>query len=205
MEITTKTLRGAAVTALMKRGYEVESFTGRGRPAGTFLKLTKDGKTFICTVRSTRDRWIAFHRRDDGGWDTLDKADFVAVAAVNDRQNPTKMEVYLLEQASVMKAFDAAFDARTQAGHIIKENTPWVGLDAPKSQSITAIGSGLADHALWLEVINPAGEAAHEEMAAEPELSQEEKPLTLTIAEAKKALATTYGVPPEAIEITIRG
>jgi|SRR6516164_4943610 hypothetical protein len=30
-------------------------------------------------------------------------------------------------------------------------------------------------------------------------------PMTLTIAEAKKALAATFGVEPEAVEITIRG
>lgn len=205
MDITTKMLRGAAVTALMKRGYEVESFTGRGRPPGTFLKLTKGGKESICTVRSTRDRWIAFHRREDGGWDTLDKADFVAIAAVDDRQTPTKMEIYLLEQAPVMKAFDAAFEARTNAGHIIKENTPWVGLDAPKNQSVTAVGSGLADQALWCEVIDPASEVAREEMVAEPEAPKAEKPVTLTIAEAKKGLAAHYGVATDSIEIIIRG
>ena len=30
-------------------------------------------------------------------------------------------------------------------------------------------------------------------------------PATLTIAEAKKALAATFGVKPEAVEISIRG
>lgn len=205
MDITTKMLRGAAVMALMKRGYEVESFTGRGRPPGTFLKLTKDGKESVCTVRSTRDRWIAFHRREDGGWDTLDKADFVAIAAVDDRQTPTKMEVYLLEQAPVTKAFDAAFEARTNAGHIIKENTPWVGLDAPKTQSVTAIGAGLADKALWCEVIGPGSEAAHEELVSGPGDIPAPEKTTLTIADAKKGLAAHYGVTPESIEIIIRG
>ncbi|WP_206530066.1 hypothetical protein [Nordella sp. HKS 07] len=33
----------------------------------------------------------------------------------------------------------------------------------------------------------------------------EQKPLRLTIAEAKQGLSNTYGVPPEAVEITIRG
>lgn len=206
MNITTKMLRGAAVTALVKRGYDVQSFTGRGRPAGTFLKLTKGGKTFVCTVRSTRDRWFAFHRRDDGGWDTLDKADFVAVASVNDRKTPTKMEVYLLEREPVMTAFNEAFEARTSAGHIIKENTPWVGLDAPKNQTVTSVGSGLADKALWMEVIDPMSEVVHKEMTSEADAPKLEKqPVALTIVEAKKALAITYGVPTEAIEITIRG
>jgi hypothetical protein len=31
------------------------------------------------------------------------------------------------------------------------------------------------------------------------------QPATLTIAEAKKALAATFGVKPEAVEISIRG
>jgi len=39
---------------------------------------------------------------------------------------------------------------------------------------------------------------SHEAKAAWP-------PATLTIAEAKKALAATFGVKPEAVEISIRG
>jgi hypothetical protein len=38
-----------------------------------------------------------------------------------------------------------------------------------------------------------------------PEEAAHWPPATLTIPEAKKALAATFGVKPEAVEITIRG
>jgi hypothetical protein len=47
--------------------------------------------------------------------------------------------------------------------------------------------------------------AATRDRLAEVESASSPPPKRMTIAEAKRALALTFGVPPEAIEITIKG
>jgi len=52
---------------------------------------------------------------------------------------------------------------------------------------------------------NATEAAAKREPAARKPVAAAWPPATLTIAEAKKALAATFGVKPDAVEITIRG
>ena len=98
--------------------------------------------------------------------------------------------------------------------------------DEPKTRWLIEIDeyAEVAVPDAWQHWRNPVRYTTLEEMGIDPRKLQfkpvprakEEKvsvsapaaavtPAGLTIAEAKKALATTYGVKPEAIEITIRG
>src|SRR5690348_1183574 len=61
----------AALKGGQKLGYALERQPGRG--LSNVYEATKDGKMHIVSVRTTRDRWIAFPPLDGGkGWKTLD-------------------------------------------------------------------------------------------------------------------------------------
>ena len=54
-------------------------------------------------------------------WKTLSDVDLVAVASVDDRDNPENIEVYLFPAADVRKRFNAAYKARTKGGLKVKD------------------------------------------------------------------------------------
>ncbi len=78
----------------------------------------------------------------------------------------------------------------------------WDGSRNPvRYASLKSLGINPAK--LKFQAIAVSGEPA--KRAAEPAWPFESPPSGLTIPEAKKALAMTFGVKPEAVEITIRG
>src|SRR5690242_18103236 len=85
-------VRGATKGA-EQAGYTLKRQPGRG--LSNTYEVTKNGKTKIASVRTTRDRWIAFPPLDKGTrWKTLDDVDLVLVSAVDNRENPQNVDVY---------------------------------------------------------------------------------------------------------------
>ena len=83
----------AAKRALEEQGYSMERVPGRG--LSNIWKVSKGGKTQVASIRTTQDRWFAFPPLNDGTkWKTLDDADIVVVAAVDDRDDPTAVETF---------------------------------------------------------------------------------------------------------------
>jgi hypothetical protein len=189
-----------------------------GRGLSNIWTITKNGKSQKASIRTTRDRWFAFPPLDNSKkWKTLDEVDTVIVAAVDDRHDPENVEVYIFPATEVRERFNAAFAARTGAGQTVRINFGmWVGLDQDTRKIPASVGSGIVDQyqpvAVFpivdliadsgavdesaLEVVADAGEDAVVAGAVDNEPP-------LTIVEAKRRLALTFGVKSENIKITV--
>jgi hypothetical protein len=135
----------AVQRALSEVGYGLKRRPGRGR-ANTF-EAEKNGKTYRISIRTTRGRKFAFPSKNQGKvWKTLVDVDWVAVGAVNDRDNPQHIEVYLFDAAEVRKRFDAAYTARTKAGLVVRDGFGmWVSLDKDTRDLPGSVGTGLGN------------------------------------------------------------
>jgi hypothetical protein len=135
----------AAKRAVEEQGYSLKRVPGRG--LSNIWKLERDGKTQSASIRTTRDRWIAFPPLDGGSrWKTLDDVDLVAVAAVDSKDKPKNIEVYLLPAAEVRERFAAAYEARRKAKQVIRDDFGmWVGLDKDTRDLPASVGSGIIE------------------------------------------------------------
>ena len=122
-------LVNAALKAIEADGYTINRVPGRG--LSNIWNVEKDGKKQIAAVRTTRDRWIAFPPLECGTkWKTLSDVDLVVVAAVDSKENPQNVDVYVFPAHEVRKRFNESYAARTKAGQVHKDNYGmWVGLD----------------------------------------------------------------------------
>ena len=134
----------AALEGAKAAGYTMKRQPGRG--LSNTYEMTKDGKTQIASVRTTRDRFIAFPPLDGGTkWKTLDTADLVLVSAVNDPANPQRADVYLFPGDEVRKRFDANYAARIKNGHTVRDDFGmWVMIDKGDDEIISQVGHSLA-------------------------------------------------------------
>lgn len=134
----------AAVEGAKQLGYELKRQPGRG--LSNTYEVTKDGKSSVASVRTTRDRWIAFPPLEGGTrWKTLSDVEMVLVSAVDDPANPQNVDVYLFPSEEVRKRFDASYAARIASGHTVRDNFGmWVKLDAGDADAPSQVGAGLA-------------------------------------------------------------
>ena len=157
----------------------------------------------MVSIRTTQDTWIAFPRStDDAGWVTLDDVDTVIVVTVDDREAPKWAAAYMVGAEEMRQRFDRAYHARKDAGHSVPAGRGiWVSMFAQEDPEVVGtIGGGIA---------------VGKEPMLRVRLSDEDyRPVTLavetieaplTIAEAKKRLALSFGVDPEKVRITIEG
>jgi hypothetical protein len=134
----------AALEGAKAAGYVMKRQPGRG--LSNTYEMSKGGKTQIASVRTTRDRYIAFPPLEQGKrWKTLSDADVVLVSAVDDRHNPQNVDVYLFPGDDVRKRFDASYAARIANGHTVWDNYGmWIPLDASDDAVTTQVGHSLA-------------------------------------------------------------
>ncbi len=134
----------AAKRAAEAARYSLNRVPGRG--LSNVWNVEKEGMTLKAAIRTTRDRSIAFPPLASGSrWKTLSDVDLVIVAAVNVKDDPSKIEVYFFPALEVRKRFDAAYAARTQAGQLHKDNFGmWVPMDHDQRGIASSIGSGIA-------------------------------------------------------------
>lgn len=134
----------AALAGAKQAGYSMARQPGRGL-SNTYA-MSKDGKTQIASVRTTRDRYIAFPPLDGGKkWKTLDTAELVLVSAVREVADPQSVDVYLFPGEEVRKRFDASYAARTENGHKVREDFGmWVMIDAGDDEIPSQVGHSLA-------------------------------------------------------------
>jgi hypothetical protein len=113
-------VRGA-IKGAEQAGYTLKRQPGRG--LSNTYEVTKDGKTQVASVRTTRDRAIAFPPLDGGKrWKTLSDVGLVLVSAVDDKDDPQEVDVYLFPGDEVRKRFDASYMARIKAGHTVRDD-----------------------------------------------------------------------------------
>jgi hypothetical protein len=209
----------AALEGAKAAGYTMKRQPGRG--LSNTYEMTKDGKTQIASVRTTRDRYIAFPPLDGGKkWKTLDTADLVLVSAVTDPSDPQSVDVYLFPGDEVRKRFDASYAARIENGHTVREDFGmWVMIDKGDDEIVSQVGHGLAldypaiAHFTLDELeagVEPETKRLAAEAAPEPdeEVAVETGPSLNTVADvlafARVKIATLTGMPTEAIKLDLK-
>ncbi|MDT3684763.1 MAG: hypothetical protein RO009_06955 [Pseudorhodoplanes sp.] len=206
-------------------GYKLVRMPGRG--LSNIYTAERDGKTQTVSIRTTRDRWIAFPPLAKGTkWKTLNDVDLVLVSTVDSKDDPKKVETYLLPADEVGKRFNAAYAARVKAGHVVRDNYGmWVALDPKEPGSANSVGSGILKGRVPLaaftidELIAGLGtEIEPEEIVQQevedhahaevPDDESSEAPRTGTIADvmawARQRISEIAGVRPDAVKLDLK-
>lgn len=168
-------------------------------------RITKGSEQYIVSIRTTQDCWIAFPRNaDDTGWETLDDVDYVVAVTVDDKDSPNRMVAFMVPGDEMRDRFDRAYQARLFAGHVIPVGRGvWVSMfinedpGAPRT-----VGGGIALDREPLLSVSLKGER-DVERKSKTVPTRVPEPAPLTIAEAKRRLAETFGVEPEKVKIVI--
>jgi hypothetical protein len=207
----------AAIEGAKQSGYAAKRQPGRG--LSNTWELTKSGKTKVASVRTTRDRWVAFPPLEGGSrWKTLDDVDLVLVSAVDDHENPQNVDVYLFPANVVRERFDASYKARIAAGHTVRDDYGmWVKLDAGDPAVVTQVGAGLAEDYPAIARfsidelgggVSPATQKDVQEATAGPEDNTDAGPAVRTVAEvltwARSEIARLSGMSSDAIKLDLK-
>lgn len=196
-----RTLFDIGVQALEKDGWKIERVQGTGK--SSMRRITKGSESKLVSIRTTQDTWIAFPRdKQDKEWVTLSEVDAVVAVSVDAADGPRFANVHLLDGDEMRDRFDRAYRARKAAGHKIPLGRGvWVSLYQVEAQDpVNRVGAGAGlEHKPITRVSLSEATAPEGETTATPETPN--KPLTIT--EAKRRLALTFGVTPESVKITI--
>lgn len=206
----------AAKKATDAQGYSMEKVPGRG--LSNVWNVTKDGETTVASIRTTRNRWIAFPPLEGGmKWKTLDDVDTVIVATVDSKEEPENIEVYIFPADDVRKRFDAAYAARKKNGRSIKDNFGmWIGLDQDKRGIASSVGSGIIDHYECVatyaipdlldenQKADTIGDAGANQEVAEASNLHEPSTIAEVISFARDHIARFAGVPLEAVKLDLK-
>jgi hypothetical protein len=206
----------AAKAGALAQGYKLTRVPGRG--LSNVWNVEKDGKTKVAAIRTTRDRWIAFPPLENGTkWKTLDDVELVVVAAVDSKDDPKNVEVYIFPATEVRQRFDKALAARTKAGHVNKDNFGmWVALDPDPRNIAASVGGGIAKQYKPVKVYSIETLMAHlpeptpdDNNATDMEPEEvESAPRLTTIAEvvawARERVAEIAGIKVEAVKLDLK-
>ena len=202
----------AAKQALGESGYALHRVPGRG--LSNVWLYTVDGQRGSASIRTSRNRWFAFPPLEGGTrWKTLDDVDQVVVAALDHADNPLHVEIYVFDAPTVRERFDAAYAARTAAGHRVKDDYGmWINLDRDDRGAVTGVGSGLAQEFPAVATYR-LGDLAERSARVSMELSRSlgdngagGEPATIAnvVAAARERVAAIAGVGLEAVKVDVR-
>lgn len=211
---TRRGLFRLAEKALEGDGWKVSRVPRGGK--SSLREITRDKEKKRVSIRTSRDTWFAFPRKARGpGWVTLDEVDYVVVASVNDRLNPTEARVHIIPGDEARDRFNRAYAAREAAGHTQPDGRGiWLSLYDPETSggAVAHVGGGMGiDYPpVLVHDLTKGSLIAEGERPAEAALTVPTGPTPstggggpLTIPEAKRRLAHTLGVPESAIRITV--
>lgn len=213
-KVTTRDLLiAAAERVLARQGWSIERVGGTGK--SSIRRIRRGDEDRIVSIKTTQDQWLAFSRTpDDQAWSTLADVDGVVIASVDDRDRPRKALIHLVDADELKKKFDRAYAARLAANRSIPIGRGvWISLYEREDGSVTLVGAGIGlEHPASAEPLafTPGEDGAPESApydAAPDALPRPHAPTEepLTIPEAKRRLALTFGVDPSAIKITVEG
>ncbi|MFZ5780410.1 MAG: hypothetical protein ACOY4R_09460 [Pseudomonadota bacterium] len=203
-------LVGAAKRAAEEQGFALTRVPGRGR--SNVWEIERKGKSRKTSIRTTRNRWFAFPPLKSGTrWKTLSDVEDVIVASVNDKDDPTNVEVYFFDGDAVRAAFDVAYAARVKAGLTVKDNFGmWINLDQDDRRLPTSAGSGLAAKHKPVAVY-PIGEVMPDHSSADPDEAMQGVPEMKepgTIADvmswARQRIAAISGIAVDAVKLDLK-
>ncbi|WP_157215192.1 hypothetical protein [Flavisphingomonas formosensis] len=206
----------AAVEGAKKAGYSMKRQPGRG--LSNVWEASKGGEMKVASIRTTRDRWIAFPPLDNGTrWKTLDDVELVIVSAVDDHENPQNVDVYLFPADVVRQRFDASYAARIENGHTVRDDFGmWVKLDAADADLPTQAGAGLAVEypaivRFTIDELETGTPVATEKAVAETPVAREEvneAPAFSTVGDvlafARSEIARLSGMSSDSIKLDLK-
>jgi hypothetical protein len=194
MTVMKKLILPAANAILERRYGQLISISGQGIMKGERSKFLVNGEQKRGITKASTNGRISFKREEDD-WIGLDESDVVVVIGPISANDPTVM-VSMFDRKAIRSAFDANYAAQTKEGMGHLPN--WIAPFHEEGRGARGVGDGFQDKAIWTEPLYPE--------VGMPVSAPTGKPSTgLTIEQAKEALAKTFGVPPESVEITIRG
>ena len=198
-----RTLFDLGVRGLEQAGWRVERIPGIGK--SSVRRIVKGDERYKVSIRTTQGCWIAFPRKDDdSGWVTLDEVDCVVAATVDDKDDPKEGMAFMVGGDEMRERFDRAYRARLDAGHSIpKGRGVWISMfvaEDPNAPSTVGGGVALGRKPLLTAELDAHSKVSVPDVAV-PQAQTDDAPLT--IAEAKRRLASSLGVEPEKIKIVI--
>lgn len=199
-----------ALETLRNDGWVDKRIPGLGK--SSVRRISKGNLTKTVSIRTSQDTWIAFPRNStNNGWETLEDADYVVAASVDDPENPQFAQIHLIDGAEMRARFDRAWAARSAAGHALPVGRGvWISLYHKESDfpvNRVGAGAGLAHPAmarvpLAANLADQNRPNPHVEETRKDSVSDDSR---LTIPEAKRLLAISLGVNEADIRITING
>lgn len=195
------------VQTLEKEGWTV---TKEKLGKSSVRRIARNGDSKLVTIRTTQDTWLAFPPKPKGkGWFTLDDVDVVLAVSVAGNP-PREARVHWLPADEMRNRYDLAYKARKEADRVLPERRGvWIPLyeresDNPENVSYVGGGAGL-DHPPIARVPLSAGGAGTPPSALAGTSQNHGDNGRFTIADAKRLLAASHGVPESSIRITIEG
>lgn len=202
-----------AERTLEGEGWKVSRIPREGK--ASLRRIIRGTESCKVSIRTSQDTWIAFPRKTrGGGWVTLDEVDFVVAVSVNDRHNPREARVHMIPGDDARARFNRAYAARERAGHTLPVGRGiWLSLyDMEADDPVSHVGAGMGIAYPPLAVVDLTKEGLIDVSGSGDDSSEKEdgdsstalaaqRPLTL--AEAKRRLSETLGVPESAIRITV--
>jgi hypothetical protein len=198
-----KRLFKIGVEALQKEGWSVEREKGLGK--SSVRRVTKNGESKLVSIRTTQDRWLAFPPKPNGkGWVTLDEVDVVLAVSFSPASRQ-EVWVHWVPAKEMRGRFDLAYKARKEAERVLPTGRGiWIPLygreDDNDNVSYVGGGAGL-DHPPIAKV--PLNGAGAQHPPTERDNPSGDDDGHLTIADAKRRLALSLGVPESSIKITV--
>jgi hypothetical protein len=198
--INKKRLFEIGAQILEKEGWTVEREDGRS----SICKIRKGSVKKTISLTTAQDQWMSYRRtEDDKKWLTLSDVEDVVVVTVDDKKFPRNANVHYFNGDEVRERFDRAYAARNAAGHSQPtSHGVWVSLyheDAVEPPTHVGAGIGLKHPPMAVVPLEAGDEAKPRPVHSAPDDGP------LTIPEAKRRLALTFGVSPENIKITVEG
>lgn len=201
------------VKALEQEGWTISKVPRgkKGSGKGSVRQITRGKEVKLVSIRTTRDRHIAFPRTEDG-WATLGDVDYVCAVSVDSHDNPQEGWAHIIDAKEMVTRFNRSYKARIKAGNSIPPQQPmWLSLYREEATNPAyLVGSGVGRPENFPPVFKAylLNEGETSKVSSESEASAadvqeliEETPLT--IAEAKRRLALSLGVDESCIKISI--
>ena len=215
-----KRLFEIGIEYLEKQGYEISRVPRAGKKS--LRRVKKGQEEFNVAIRTSQDQWFAFPREEGTGkWMGMDDVgvERVIVVALNTRDEGKEKVglVHEFEASEVRDRLNKNYAARHAANPSVDiSHGNWISLyseEAKEPTSLVAAGIGRAFPPVdRVPLFGAAVDEVEDEdladadgsvHAASPAAVVDDGPLT--IPEAKRRLALTFGVDPSAIRITVEG
>lgn len=208
-----KRLFQIGIETLQEQGWTVTREPGLGK--ASVRRITKGDDSKLVSIRTSQDTWIAFPPKPKRkGWITLDDVDVVLAVSVDGNVPPKDALVHWLPADEMRERFDRALQARMEADRVQPDRRGiWIPLyqrdDATDNVSYVGGGAGLDYPPIARVPLKNGHNGNGSAPSPRPRLpiplddSHVNAGRPFTIAEAKRLLALSLGVPEASIKISI--